>query len=49
MGAVSDRVGRKGPLAGGLMGLVIATLMLAYAETLPAMFRRGSPKARPTR
>jgi DHA1 family solute carrier family 18 vesicular amine transporter 1/2 len=38
MGAVSDRVGRKVPLVGGLVGLTIATLMFAFAETLPALF-----------
>jgi multidrug resistance protein len=38
MGAVSDRIGRKGPLGGGLVVLAIATLMLAYAETLPTIF-----------
>jgi multidrug resistance protein len=38
MGALSDRVGRKGPLVGGLVVLTIATLLLAFAETLPALF-----------
>jgi multidrug resistance protein len=38
MGVVSDRVGRKGPLVGGLVGLTIASLMLAFASTLPSLF-----------
>ena len=38
MGAMSDRVGRKGPLVSGLVGLTIATLLFAFAETLPALF-----------
>src|SRR5258708_5152883 len=38
MGAVSDRMGRKGPLVGGLVALILATLMFAYARTLPALF-----------
>ena len=38
MGAVSDRVGRKGPLVGGLVVLMIATLMFAFADTLPSLF-----------
>jgi multidrug resistance protein len=38
VGAASDRMGRKGPLAGGLVGLMLATLILAYAKTLPALF-----------
>jgi MFS transporter, DHA1 family, solute carrier family 18 (vesicular amine transporter), member 1/2 len=38
MGAMSDRVGRKSPLVAGLVGLTIATLMFAFAETLPALF-----------
>jgi MFS transporter, DHA1 family, solute carrier family 18 (vesicular amine transporter), member 1/2 len=38
MGAMSDRVGRKGPLVAGLVGLTIATLMFAFAETLPSLF-----------
>jgi DHA1 family solute carrier family 18 vesicular amine transporter 1/2 len=38
VGALSDRIGRKGPLGFGLVGLIVATLMLAYAETMPALF-----------
>jgi DHA1 family solute carrier family 18 vesicular amine transporter 1/2 len=38
MGAMSDRVGRKSPLVAGLVGLTIATLMFAFAETLPSLF-----------
>ena len=37
-GAMSDRIGRKAPLAAGLIGLLIASLMLADAKTLPALF-----------
>src|SRR3977135_1864112 len=37
-GAVSDRVGRKGPLVGGLMALSIATVLFAFADTLPLLF-----------
>src|SRR5262245_10066144 len=38
MGAVSDRLGRKGPLVGGLVALTLSTLMFAYARTLPSLF-----------
>ena len=38
MGAISDRVGRKGPLVWGLVGLSMATVAFAYAETVPALF-----------
>jgi multidrug resistance protein len=38
MGAVSDRVGRKGPLLSGLVALAVATLAFAFADTLPALF-----------
>jgi DHA1 family solute carrier family 18 vesicular amine transporter 1/2 len=38
MGAVSDRIGRKGPLVGGLVALVAATLLFAFANTLPWLF-----------
>jgi len=38
MGAMSDRVGRRSPLVAGLIGLTIATLMFAFAETLPSLF-----------
>ncbi|MGE5243399.1 MAG: MFS transporter [Betaproteobacteria bacterium] len=38
MGAVSDRVGRKPPLVGGLSALAVATLLFAFAGGLPALF-----------
>src|SRR5438874_1904681 len=38
MGAVSDRIGRKGPLLGGLVALIVATLAFAFASTLPSLF-----------
>src|SRR3954471_17680209 len=38
MGAVSDRIGRKGPILGGLTVLAVSTLMFAYAIGLPALF-----------
>jgi DHA1 family solute carrier family 18 vesicular amine transporter 1/2 len=38
MGAVSDRLGRKGPLVGGLLALGAASLLFAFADTLPWLF-----------
>ena len=38
MGAVSDRIGRKGPLVGGLIALSASTVLFAFAERLPALF-----------
>ncbi|HUK37104.1 MAG TPA: MFS transporter [Vicinamibacterales bacterium] len=38
MGAVSDRVGRKGPMLAGLVALIGSTLLFAYATALPALF-----------
>jgi DHA1 family solute carrier family 18 vesicular amine transporter 1/2 len=38
MGAMSDRIGRKGPLVGGLVALAVATLVFAFADTLPSLF-----------
>jgi MFS family permease len=38
MGAVSDRVGRKTPMVGGLAALAAATLLFAYATSLPWLF-----------
>jgi len=38
MGAISDRVGRRGPLVGGLVALSASTLLFAVAERLPALF-----------
>src|SRR5580692_8905648 len=38
MGAVSDRIGRKLPLVGGLIALAVSTVLFAFAERLPALF-----------
>jgi DHA1 family solute carrier family 18 vesicular amine transporter 1/2 len=38
MGAISDRMGRKGPLVGGLLALAASTVMFAFAEQLPGLF-----------
>jgi MFS transporter, DHA1 family, solute carrier family 18 (vesicular amine transporter), member 1/2 len=38
MGAVSDRIGRRAPLVGGLLALSAATVLFAFAETLPWLF-----------
>ena len=38
MGAVSDRIGRKGPMVGGLIALAVSTVLFAYADTLPWLF-----------
>jgi MFS transporter, DHA1 family, solute carrier family 18 (vesicular amine transporter), member 1/2 len=38
MGAVSDRIGRRGPIVAGLLALAAASLLFAYAETLPWLF-----------
>src|SRR3954471_20130220 len=38
MGAVSDRIGRKGPLVGGMLALAAATLLFAYSDGLPWLF-----------
>src|SRR6478672_4661951 len=38
MGAVSDRIGRQGPMVAGLLALAAASLLFAYAETLPWLF-----------
>jgi MFS transporter, DHA1 family, solute carrier family 18 (vesicular amine transporter), member 1/2 len=38
MGAVSDRVGRKGPMVGALIVLAASTLLFAYARSLPMLF-----------
>jgi DHA1 family solute carrier family 18 vesicular amine transporter 1/2 len=37
-GAWSDRVGRRGPLVGGLAALAAATVLFAFATTLPWLF-----------
>src|SRR3954449_6171068 len=38
MGAVSDRIGRKAPLVGGMVALAAATLLFAYSDGLPWLF-----------
>ena len=38
MGAVSDQMGRKAPLVGGMLALAAATLLFAYSEGLPWLF-----------
>ncbi len=38
MGAVSDRVGRKGPMVGGMIALAGSTLLFAYSNGLPWLF-----------
>jgi DHA1 family solute carrier family 18 vesicular amine transporter 1/2 len=38
MGAVSDRLGRKGPMIFGLLLLATSTVAFAYAESLPMLF-----------
>jgi MFS transporter, DHA1 family, solute carrier family 18 (vesicular amine transporter), member 1/2 len=38
MGAVSDRVGRKGPMIVGLLFLAISTVAFAYAQSLAMLF-----------
>jgi len=38
MGAVSDRIGRKGPMVGGLLALAASTLLFAFADSLPWLF-----------
>jgi MFS transporter, DHA1 family, solute carrier family 18 (vesicular amine transporter), member 1/2 len=37
-GALSDRIGRKPPLVGGMLILVLASLLFAFANTLPWLF-----------
>jgi multidrug resistance protein len=38
MGAMSDRVGRRGPLLGGAIALAASTVLFAFAATLPLLF-----------
>jgi len=38
MGAVSDRIGRRLPLVGGLAMLAAATMLFAFAQGLPGLF-----------
>jgi multidrug resistance protein len=38
MGAISDRIGRKGPMMFGLALLALSTVAFAYARSLPVLF-----------
>jgi len=38
MGAVSDRIGRKRPLLAGMLAVVLASVVFALADRLPALF-----------
>jgi DHA1 family solute carrier family 18 vesicular amine transporter 1/2 len=38
MGAISDRIGRRGPMVAGLAALGGATLLFAFATSLPVLF-----------
>src|SRR6476619_2548812 len=38
MGAVSDRIGRRTPMVGGLVAIAAATLLFAFADGLPWLF-----------
>jgi predicted MFS family arabinose efflux permease len=38
MGAISDRIGRRAPLVGGLVALAAATLLFAFGGTLATLF-----------
>jgi MFS transporter, DHA1 family, solute carrier family 18 (vesicular amine transporter), member 1/2 len=38
MGAISDRIGRRPPMVGGLLALAAASALFAYADTLPWLF-----------
>jgi len=38
MGAVSDRIGRRAPLVGGLLALAAATMLFAFADSLAWLF-----------
>ena len=48
MGAVSDRIGRKAPIVGGLVALAAATLLFAFADSCRGCSPRGSCRAPPT-
>jgi DHA1 family solute carrier family 18 vesicular amine transporter 1/2 len=37
-GALSDRIGRRGPLLAGAIALAAATILFAFAHTLPLLF-----------
>ena len=38
IGSVSDRIGRKGPMVGGLIVLMLSTVLFAFADSLPWLF-----------
>jgi multidrug resistance protein len=38
IGAVSDRIGRKAPMVGGLLLLIVSTVMFAFADSLAWLF-----------
>jgi len=38
MGAISDRIGRKPPIIGGLLALAAASVLFAFADSLPWLF-----------
>src|SRR5262249_33424289 len=38
MGAVSDRIGRRVPMVGGLVALAAASLLFSFARSLPVLF-----------
>jgi MFS transporter, DHA1 family, solute carrier family 18 (vesicular amine transporter), member 1/2 len=38
MGTMSDRIGRKTPMVGGLLALAVATILFAFANSLPWLF-----------
>jgi multidrug resistance protein len=38
IGSVSDRIGRKGPMVGGLIVLTLSTILFAFADSLPWLF-----------
>src|ERR1700674_2563074 len=38
MGAISDRIGRRAPMVGGLLALAVATLLFAFSASLPLLF-----------
>lgn len=38
MGAMSDRIGRKGPMIAGLVILAVASALFAFADSLPWLF-----------
>jgi DHA1 family solute carrier family 18 vesicular amine transporter 1/2 len=38
IGSISDRIGRKGPMVGGLIVLALSTVLFAFADSLPWLF-----------